>query len=316
MPWAPAGERGVKHARPGAASGIARANRAGGSRAFLADSTGRRGYPAAMANRPIPAAAILIALALLPAACGDRFSPDVYATRAVQQADKVEQGIIVGVRQVRVSAEGSTGAATGAAAGGVIGAQAPGSGIISALGGVGGALVGGLLGKGAEHTVVDTSAYEYIVRTSRNELMRVTQQDREPLRRGQQVLLIMGSQARVVPDYTLPPVAGGPAPAAGAGPDTGPGQAEPAPPPVAVGAGQAEAEGRAHGAAAAGVRSLLPAELRDPGSGAAERRGLVPGAAEALPPLPAYPALPPAPPPPRTAPGAGSGSVDTAVTRG
>lgn len=271
--------------------------------AFSADSTGCHGYPAAMANRPIPAAAMLLALALLPAACGDRFSPDVYATRAVQQADKVEQGIIVGVRQVRVSAEGSTGAATGAAAGGVIGAQAPGAGIISALGGVGGALVGGLLGKGAEHTVVDTAAFEYIVRTSRNDLMRVTQQDREPLRRGQQVLLIMGSQARVVPDYTLPAEAAA-APRPGAGPGQAPPPTEPPPAPVAEAADAAT--GQALDAAAAGARALLPAGLG----------GAAAGAAEALPPLPGYPALPPPPPPPRALPGTGSGHVDTAVTRG
>lgn len=282
-----------------------RARRADPRRAFSADSTGRRGYPAAMANRPIPAAAMLLALALLPAACGDRFSPDVYATRAVQQADKVEQGIIVGVRQVRVSAEGSTGAATGAAAGGVIGAQAPGAGIVSALGGVGGALVGGLLGKGAEHTVVDTAAFEYIVRTSRNDLMRVTQQDREPLRRGQQVLLIMGSQARVVPDYTLPAEAPGAAP-----PGSAPGQAPltEGPPAAPVAEAPDAATGQARDAAAAGGRALLPAGL-DAAAAAA-------GAAEALPPLPGYPALPPPPPPPRALPGTGSGSVDTAVTRG
>ncbi len=235
----------------------------------------------------LPAAA---ALGLL-AACGDRFSPDVYATRAVQQADKVEQGIIVGVRQVRVSAEGSTGAAAGAAAGGVLGAQAPGGGIVSALGGVGGALVGGIIGKGAEHTVVDTNAYEYIVRTSGNALMRVTQQDREPLRRGQQVLLIMGTQARVVPDYTLPAegVAVGP-PALGQAPvDPAPTQATPEP--------AAPAQRALEGAAGAAAQALLPQ-----GSAAGQ------AAAALLPPTPAYPSIPPAPPPPR--------AVDTPVTGG
>ena len=156
------------------------------------------------AARSAAALAASLLLVALAAACGARYSPDTYATRAVQQADRVEQGIVVGVRRVRISAEGSTGAATGAAAGGVLGAQAPGGGIVSALGGVGGALIGGVIGKGAEHAVVDTDAYEYIVRTTKDELMRVTQQDREPLRRGQQVLLITGTQARVVPDYTGP----------------------------------------------------------------------------------------------------------------
>jgi outer membrane lipoprotein SlyB len=213
---------------------------------------------------------------LLLAACGDRFSPDVYATSAVQQADKVEQGIIVGVRQVRVSAEGSTGAATGAAAGGVLGAQTPGGGIFSALGGVGGALVGGLIGKGAEHTVVDTNAFEYIVRTSRNELMRVTQQDREPLRRGQQVLLITGTQARIVPDYTLPVEAA----ASAAAPAAAPGQAGPS---------------------AATESTVAPAGL-SPTADASRPASI------ALPPVPAYLAVPPAPPLPR--------AVDTPMTGG
>lgn len=233
----------------------------------------------------------LVALGLL-GACSDRFSPDIYATRAVQQADKVEQGIIVGVRQVRVSAEGSTGAATGAAAGGVLGAQAPGGGIISALGGVGGALVGGLIGKGAEHTVVDTNAYEYIVRTTGNVLMRVTQQDRQPLQRGQQVLLIMGNQARVVPDYTMG--AEGAAAAAGPNPGTASGQMAPAAPSAASPPEAAIALG-----AAPLARALMPEGTTAAG---------VAGAAALLPPTPGYPVIPPAPPPPR--------GVDTEVTGG
>ncbi len=150
---------------------------------------------------------VFLVLALALAACGPRYSPDTYATRAVQQANKVEQGTVVGRRSVKVSAEGSTGAATGAAAGGVLGAQTPGIGIVSALGGVGGALVGGLVGTAAEHTVVDTSAYEYVVRTAKGELLSVTQKDTTPLAIGQNVLLISGNQARIVPDYTFEPTA-------------------------------------------------------------------------------------------------------------
>ena len=150
---------------------------------------------------PRPFLALLALLA--PAACGPRFSPDTYATRAVQQANKVEQGTVVGRRPVRVSAEGSTGAATGAAAGGVLGATAPGGGIVSGLAGVGGALVGGLVGTAAEHTVVDTRAFEYVVRTGKGDMLSVTQTDATPLAIGQNVLLIAGTQARIVPDYTF-----------------------------------------------------------------------------------------------------------------
>jgi outer membrane lipoprotein SlyB len=193
---------------------------------------------------PYPFFVLLPFLAL--AACGPRYSPDTYATRAVQQANKVEQGTVVGRRPVRVSAEGTAGAATGAAAGGVVGAAAPGGGIMTALGGVGGALVGGLVGTAAEHTVVDTRAYEYVVRTGKGDLLSVTQTDTTPLAVGQKVLLIAGNQARVVPDYTAEPAATAARAEAAATPappptETAAPAATPASPPPAATAAQPEA---------------------------------------------------------------------------
>lgn len=150
---------------------------------------------------------IPLAMFALIGGCQANYSPDTYATRAVQQANRAEQGLLVGRRDVNITAEGSTGAATGAAAGGVIGAQSPGGGIVAALGGVGGALVGGLIGTTVEHVAGDSTAFEYIVRTSRDELIAVTQRDTTPLVVGQRVLVITGTQARVVPDYTVEPPA-------------------------------------------------------------------------------------------------------------
>ena len=190
----------------------------------------------------------LVPLALLLglAACAERYSPDTYATRAVQQANKVEQGVVVGVRKVQISAEGSTGAAAGAAAGGVLGAQTPGGGIGQALGGVSGALIGGLIGKATESAAVDTPAFEYVVRTEKEDLLSVTQKDTVALAIGQKVLLITGTQARVVPDYT---VATGPRPAPKDAPPApeAPPEAKPAP------------EDPAAAAAAAVLRQMVPA---------------------------------------------------------
>lgn len=172
--------------------------------------------------------ALLLPPLLALSACGGTYSPDVYATRAVQQANKVEQGVVVGVRQVNISAGGETGAATGAAAGGVLGSTAPG-GIFSALGGVGGAVIGGLAGNAAEHRIVDTTAWEYVVRiTGKPDLVSVTQKDERPLALGAKVLVIAGAQARIVPDYTVAPEPA-PAPATRAEP-----MAPPLPPPVLV----------------------------------------------------------------------------------
>lgn len=142
-------------------------------------------------------------LAALLGACASDYSPNTYNTAAVQQASKVERGVIVGLRDVVVSAKGTTGAVTGAAAGGVAGSQAPG-GVGSALGAIGGSLIGGIVGSSVEQATADAPAYEYIVQKTSGELVSVTQKDENRLAIGQKVLVIAGPQARIVPDYTVP----------------------------------------------------------------------------------------------------------------
>jgi outer membrane lipoprotein SlyB len=141
---------------------------------------------------------------LLLAGCGPDYSPNTYSSNAVQQANKVEKGVIVGVRPVGVSASGTAGAVAGAAAGGVIGGTAGDGTVSKALGALGGTVVGGLVGTGVEHAAGDTSAWEYIVRKTNGEFVSVTQKDeKKPLPVGQKVLVIAGNQARIVPDYTV-----------------------------------------------------------------------------------------------------------------
>ena len=147
----------------------------------------------------------VLPLLLLLAACGPRYSPNTYAESAVQQASKVEQGVVVGVRRVAVQAGGAAGAAAGGVAGGVVGSQAGGGGVGTALTALGGSLVGGLVGTGIERVAGETTALEYIVRKPNGELVSVTQRDEVALTVGQAVLVIAGSQARVVPDYTVAP---------------------------------------------------------------------------------------------------------------
>lgn len=140
--------------------------------------------------------------AALLAGCGPSYAPDTYATNAAQQANKTEQGMVIGVRPVKISAAGTVGTVTGAAAGGIAGSQAV-AAPISAFTALGGSLVGGIAGSAAEHAMEDTDAFEYIIRKTNNELVSVTQKDKTPLALGQKVLVIAGNQARVVPDYTV-----------------------------------------------------------------------------------------------------------------
>jgi outer membrane lipoprotein SlyB len=145
-----------------------------------------------------------LAAALALAGCKTEFSPNTYNAEAVQQANKVDQGVVVGVRAVDVKVAGTTGAVAGAAAGGIAGSQLGGSSATQALGAVGGGLIGSLIGSASEQAMDNTKAYEYIVRMPKGDLVSVTQTDTTPLALGQHVLVIAGKQARIVPDYTSP----------------------------------------------------------------------------------------------------------------
>lgn len=138
------------------------------------------------------------------AGCTSDYSPNTYASNAVQQANKVEPGVVVGFRQVAISANGTVGAVSGGAAGGILGAQVGSGGMNAALGTVGGTAIGGLLGTAMEHIAGDTTGWEYIVRKSNGDLLSLTQKEPQPLPIGQKVLVITGSQARIVPDYSTP----------------------------------------------------------------------------------------------------------------
>jgi outer membrane lipoprotein SlyB len=149
---------------------------------------------------------VAFGLALLLAAlagCAPDYSPNTYSAVAMQQAEKVDRGVIVGYREVKISASGAVGAVAGGAAGGILGAQSYEAGVPSALGAVGGTLIGGLVGTAIEHTSDDTTGWEYIVRLSKGDLLSVTQRQPTPLALGQKVLVITGKQARIVPDYSV-----------------------------------------------------------------------------------------------------------------
>jgi outer membrane lipoprotein SlyB len=152
---------------------------------------------------PIMRRAVVALLCAGLAACAPDYSANSYNAAAVQQANKTEQGVIVGVRAVDVRAGGTVGAVTGAAAGGLAGSTIGTGSTSSAFGALGGGLLGGLIGTGVEHATGDTRAWEYIVRKPAGDLVSVTQKDDPPLAVGEHVLVIAGVQARIVPDYTV-----------------------------------------------------------------------------------------------------------------
>ncbi|MGH6969879.1 MAG: hypothetical protein ACREEN_12330, partial [Stellaceae bacterium] len=157
----------------------------------------------------------LLVAAFAVVGCTPDYSPNVYAGDAMQQANKVETGVVIGFRQVEIASDGTVGAVSGGAVGGVLGTQAGDTSVTSALGAVGGALVGGLVGSAVEHTAGATTGWEYIVRETKGDLVSVTQRQDKPIPVGQRVLVIAGKQARIVPDYvtaSAPPPTPTPAP--------------------------------------------------------------------------------------------------------
>ncbi|MGA3006150.1 MAG: hypothetical protein ABSE20_31035 [Acetobacteraceae bacterium] len=154
-------------------------------------------------NRLLLLLTMLAPLGLALTGCGPSYSPNTYATNAAQQANKVESGVIAGVRKVQISASGTVGGVAGAAAGGVAGSQV-GVGTTSTFAAIGGSLLGGIAGVTTEHIIGDTNGFEYIVRKANGEMISVAQKDEKPLWVGEKVLVIAGPQARIVPDYTVP----------------------------------------------------------------------------------------------------------------
>lgn len=140
----------------------------------------------------------------LLAGCTPDYSPNTYTSNAVQQANKVARGIVIGFREVKISDDGTVGAVTGGAAGGILATQADSATIPTALSALGGSIVGGIVGATIQHATGDTTGWEYIVREASGDLVSVAQREPKPLALGQHVLVIDGKQARIVPDYAAP----------------------------------------------------------------------------------------------------------------
>ena len=155
-------------------------------------------------SRSLKICLVLGSLSLLTACGGSDYSPNTYASNTAQIASKVDAGIVVGFREVLISANGTVGAVTGGAAGGVLGSQVGGGNMDQALGGVIGTAIGSVVGSAVEHVAGDTKGWEYIVKKYTGDMISVTQTEPKPLALGQKVLVISSNaQARIVPDYSV-----------------------------------------------------------------------------------------------------------------
>jgi outer membrane lipoprotein SlyB len=116
----------------------------------------------------------------------------------------VMQGVIVALRDVKVSGTSSgLGAAAGAAGGGVAGSYIGGSDVrANILGAIGGAVVGGIAGAAVERAATEAGAVEFIIKQDNGQLIALVQTNEEGLNIGEDVLILRSDKVRVIRDRT------------------------------------------------------------------------------------------------------------------
>lgn len=121
---------------------------------------------------------LFIALNLALSGCTSTLSGDTYSRDEARRPQTVRQGTIINIRTVTVEGTNSgVGKYGGAAVGGIIGSRVDGGhGAWAALGGVLGAIGGGLAGKGTEELVTRKKMLEITVREDSGRTIAVVQE--------------------------------------------------------------------------------------------------------------------------------------------
>ncbi len=128
-------------------------------------------------------------------------SGNVYTFGQAQREQVTRMGTVLGVRNVVIQPESTTGVGTvaGAAIGGVAGSTV-GGGTGRTLATIVGGLAGGLAGTAVERGVTRKAGYEITVRMDSGETRVITQEADIPVQRGDRVQIVTGSGVtRVLP---------------------------------------------------------------------------------------------------------------------
>lgn len=141
---------------------------------------------------------------LFLSACTNDLSPNTYNTDSVGQASRVEPGVIVSMRNVKIDQNTDMGGLAGAGAGAAAGSAIGGSGEANIIGAIGGAVIGGLAGNYAEKHINKENGVEYIVKLKNGSVTSITQPPNLNLHVDQRVLIIYGKTVRIIPDHTAP----------------------------------------------------------------------------------------------------------------
>ncbi|MER1940447.1 glycine zipper domain-containing protein [Castellaniella sp. FW104-16D08] len=142
----------------------------------------------------------LLAFTLVLTGCASNISPNAYSVSSVGQVNRSVAATVVSVRDVDVTGTVGVGATTGVAAGATAGSAIGGGTRSNILGAIGGAVIGGLAGAAIERNATEQRAVEYVVETSNGNLMTLVQGPTPRFAEGNKVLVLYGSQSRLVAD--------------------------------------------------------------------------------------------------------------------
>lgn len=146
------------------------------------------------------AAALALGLATALGACASGVGAGDYSRSSVGQVNRVQEGVVLRVRPVRIEGTRTIiGPATGAAVGGVAGSTVGGGDEERAIMAIAGAVLGGLAGAAVEEGVTRRQGYAYTVRTSTGEVVNIVQGADSYIEPGSAVYIEYGDRARVVP---------------------------------------------------------------------------------------------------------------------
>jgi outer membrane lipoprotein SlyB len=155
--------------------------------------------------RFLPLAAALALVVAVPA-CAPSNTGSTVSASGMGVAAAVSHGTIVSTRQVQVEGRsGGVGGVGGAVAGGLVGSTIGGDWRAQMLAGVGGALVGGLVGSTAERSLSSGTATAFTVREDRGGEFEVVQTNEEGLQVGDRVQISRGDRVRLSRSTTPPP---------------------------------------------------------------------------------------------------------------
>lgn len=141
--------------------------------------------------------AAALALVVAVPACAPSNTGSTVTASGMGIAAAVSHGTIVSTRQVQVEGRSGLGGVGGAVAGGLVGSTIGGDWRAQMLAGVGGALVGGVVGSAAERNLTSGTATAFTVREDRGGEFEVVQTNEEGLQVGDRVQISRGDRVRL-----------------------------------------------------------------------------------------------------------------------